>query len=44
MRLDAKLVHLARLVRRPGIIGSAATRFIRLGERETIPSTIDILR
>ncbi len=43
-RLDAKVVLLARLVRRPGIIGSAATRVIRLGERETIPSTIEILR
>jgi len=43
-RLDARVVHLARLVRHPGIIGSAATRSIRLGERETIPNTIEILR
>ncbi len=43
-RLDAKVVHLARLVRHPGLICSAATRVIRLGERETVPSTIEILR
>ncbi len=43
-RLDTKVAHLARLVRHPGIIGSAATRLIRLGERETIPGTIAILR
>ena len=43
-RLDAKVVHLARLVRHPGITGTAATRFIRLGERETILNTIEILK
>ncbi len=43
-RLDARVVHLARLVRHPGVIGTTATRLIRLGERETIPNTIEILR
>ena len=43
-RLDAKVVQLACLVRHPGVIGTAATRFIRLGERETVPNTIEILK
>jgi hypothetical protein len=41
---DESISFLSRLIRRPGIAGSAAFMMVRLGERGTVPEIIDILR
>ena len=42
--VDESISFLARLIRHPGVAGSLALRFVRLGERGTVPEIIDILR
>ncbi len=42
-KLDAEVTALARVIRHPGVVGSAVTRLIRLGERGSIAKKIDIL-
>jgi hypothetical protein len=42
-QLDARVVVIGRLVRRPGVVAGATTRLIRLGERKTVCEVIEIL-
>ncbi len=42
-KLDAGVAAFARVIRHPGVTGSAVSRLIRLGERGSIPKKIDIL-
>ncbi len=42
-RLDVDVAALARVIRHPGVVGSAVTRIIRLGERGSIPRKVRIL-
>ncbi len=42
-KLDAEVAAFGRVIRHPGVVGSAITRLIRLGERGSIPEKIKIL-
>ena len=42
-KLDAEVAAFANVIRHPGVVGSAVSGFIRLGERGSVPKKIDIL-
>jgi hypothetical protein len=42
-KLDAEVAAFAQVIRHPGIVGSAVSGLIRLGERGSIPKKINIL-
>ncbi len=42
-KLDSEVAALSRVIRHPGVVGSAVSLLIRLGERGSIPKKIDIL-
>lgn len=41
--IDSEMALFARVIRHPGILGSSVARFIRVGERGSVKSTIRIL-
>lgn len=43
-QLDARVVVIGKLVKRPGVLSGTATRLIRLGERRSVRDVIEILR
>ena len=42
-KIDAEVAAFASVIRHPGIVGSAVSGLIRLGERGSVPKKIDIL-
>ena len=42
-KLDAEVAAFASVIRHPGVVGSAVSGLIRLGERGSVPKKIDIL-
>jgi hypothetical protein len=43
-KLDSEVAEFAHVIRHPGVVGSAVSRLIRLGERGSILKKIDILK
>ena len=43
-KLDSQVVALAQVIRRPGVVGSAVTRLIRLGESGSVTDKIKVLQ
>jgi len=43
VKIDAEVAAFANVIRHPGVVGSAVSGLIRLGERGSVPKKIDIL-